>query len=168
MVILEVGDFMKLKNFLLLILICLFFTSCYSEKDNPLYNSEWISTNIDANNQTYYHQLFLKPDHTVTLQATYENSTNVIVWTGTYKLTSKKIIFNFTKCTRFENLEPVGNYTTGKLIKYYTGDFYYSVALIEESPEVKRYHMQLTRPEKYFYGKSTDIFGNQLEEFIKR
>ena len=158
---------MKRKSIFFALFFCFLITSCFSEKKSPFYDSEWLMKNVDQNNQPYFHQLFLNPDHTVTLQASYENSTNVIVWTGTYKITSKKINFNFTKCTRFENLEPVGNYTAGKLIKYYTGDFYYSVAQIDEPDGSKKYHLELKRPEKYFYGKSIDIFGNPLEEFIK-
>lgn len=123
--------------------------------------------NVDNNNQPYYHHLFLNPDHTVSLQASYTNSTNVMDWTGTYKITSNKIIFDFTQCVRYENKVAVGKYTTGRIIKYYTGEFLYSIGLVEDLDKVERYHLQLIRPEEYFYSQSTDIFGNPLQEFVK-
>ena len=84
----------------------------------------------------------------------------------------KKIDFDFTECVKFENGEIVGQYTSGAVVKFYQGDFYYSVAeLGEDVPEgeesKKRYHMELIRPKNYFYGENKDVFGNPLEEFIK-
>lgn len=161
---------MKLRNIVFFLLTCTFITvstSCSSQKDSPFSKSEWLMQNVDSNNQPYYHRLFLNTDNTVSLQASYNNSTNVMEWTGTYKITSKKIVFNFTQCVRYENKVAVGKYTTGRIIKYYTGDFLYSVGLVEDLDKVERYHLQLMRPEEYFYSQTTDIFGNPLAEFVK-
>ena len=68
---------------------------------------------------------------------------------------------------RFENGEVVGKYTSGQLIKFYEGEFFYSVGLIAGENENEVYHLQLIRPKNYFYGEATDIFGNPLEEFVK-
>lgn len=156
------------KRFIVFVLVfgCLV-SSCFSAKKGPFYDSEWIMQNVDENNQPYVHQLFLKADKTVTLQVHYVNSNKVIVWTGTYKLKSKKIVFDFTECVRFENNQAVGRYTAGQFIKYYTGEFLYSVGLIDESDGSQKYHLQLIRPKNYFYREAQDIFGNPLEEFIK-
>lgn len=151
--------------FILVFSVCV--TSCISAKKNPLYDSEWIMHNVDKDNLPYVHQLFLKPDYSVTLQVHYVNSDKVLVWTGTYKLKSKKIIFDFKECVRFENKQAVGRYTAGQFIKYYTGEFFYSVGLVEDADLQKRYHLQLIRPVNYFYGENVDIFQNPLEEFVK-
>ena len=138
--------------------------------------------NYDAQGKLYYQHLILEPDHRVMLRASYADSTNIIVWTGKYKINSKKIVFNFAECVRYENEEIVGQYKAGQLVKYYNGEFYYSVAGIEvegsdkteemenlketkETPVI--YHLELIRPKNYFYGENKDIFGNPLEEFIK-
>ena len=123
--------------------------------------------NLDDNADLYYHHLILQPGHKATLRVSYADSTNIIVWTGTYKINSRKITFNFTECVRYENGQVVGKYTSGQFIKYYTGEFYYSVALLEEDSGNENYHLQLIRPKNYFYGDGSDIFGNQFEEFVK-
>ena len=160
----------KFSLFIIIILISLSVTGCYSLKKSPFYDSEWVMQNYDNNMQLYYHHLILNPDHTVMLRVSYADSTNIIVWNGTYKINSKKIKFNFTECVRYEDGKPVGTYDATKLIKYYTGEFYYSVGLIgdedaEDSEKV--YHLELIRPRNYFYGDTVDIFGNRFEEFIK-
>ena len=164
---------MKKKFFILMILAAFFCSGCFSEKDSPFYDSEWIMKNYDAQGLLYYHHLILQPGNKVMLRASYADSTNIIVWTGKYKINSKKIVFDFTECIRYENNEVIGKYTSGKLTKYYTGDFLYSVAQISDSTQAgegekkQSYHLQLIRPQNYFYGEGKDIFGNQLEEFIK-
>ena len=156
---------------LLIILISLFLTGCFNLKNSPFNDSEWVMQNYDNNMQLYYHHLILKPDHSVMLRVSYADSTNIIVWTGTYKINSKKIKFDFTECVRYEDGKPVGTYEATKFIKYYTGEFYYSVGLIGNSEDdedsEKRYHLELIRPRNYFYGDATDIFGNRFEEFVK-
>ena len=106
------------------------------------------------------------------LRASYADSSNILVWTGNYKINSKKIDFDFVECVKYENGEIVGQYKSGAVVKFYQGDFYYSVAeLGEDAPEgeesKKQYHLELIRPKNYFYGENKDIFGNHLEEFIK-
>jgi len=123
--------------------------------------------NVDVKNQLYYHHLILNSDHTVMLRVSYADSTNIIVWKGTYKINSKKIKFNFTECLRYENGQVVGQYTAGQMIKYYTGEFYYSVALLDEGGGKENYHLELIRPKNYFYGENVDVFGNLLQEFVK-
>lgn len=159
----------KLNYILCLIVFSLLCTGCFNEKKSVFYNSEWIMENTDETGKPYIHQLFLKPDHKVTMQVYYKDNSAVIVWTGTYKLSSKKINFDFTQASRFENNQSVGNYTSGKVINYFDGDFYYSAGLIGEnaSSENQQYHLQLIRPKKYFYGENLDFFGNPMEEFIK-
>ena len=75
----------------LLIIITILFSGCYEGKNTPFYDSEWIMQNVDGNNQAYYHHLILNPDKTVMLRSSYFDSTNIIVWTGTYKIKSKKM-----------------------------------------------------------------------------
>ena len=142
-------------------------TGCFNEKSSPFYDSEWVMQNYDSDGQLYYHHLILSPGHEVMLRASYADSTNIIVWTGTYKINSKKITFSFSNCVRYENGEITGQYTSGQLIKYYNGDFYYSLGLIEEDSGAENYHLQLIRPKNYFYGDGKDIFGNQFEDFVK-
>ena len=163
---------MKKFACIIVILTTVILTGCFSEKKSPFYDSEWIMQNYDNKMQLYYHHLILHPNHRVMLRASYADSSNIIVWTGTYKINSKKIDFDFTECIRYENGEIVGQYKAGQLVKYYAGDFYYSVAeLSEDAPageeSKKQYHMELIRPKNYFYGENKDIFGNPLEEFIK-
>ena len=154
-------------------LLCL--AGCFSEKKSVFYDSEWIMKNYDENGLLYYQHLILQPGHKVMLRASYADSSNIIVWTGTYKLNSRKFDFDFTECVRYENGEIVGQYKAGQLVKYYNGDFYYSVAGLEvegaEATEEKEpaliYHLELIRPKNYFYGENKDIFGNLMEEFIK-
>ena len=163
---------MKKFACIIVILTTVILTGCFSEKKSPFYDSEWIMQNYDNKMQLYYHHLILHPNHKVMLRASYADSSNIIVWTGTYKINSKKIDFDFTECVRYENGEIVGQYKAGQLVKYYAGDFYYSVAeLSEDAPageeSKKQYHLELIRPKNYFYGENKDIFGNPLEEFIK-
>lgn len=143
------------------------FTGCFSLKKSPFYDSEWVMQNRDENNLLYYHHLILQPNHKALLRVSYADSTNIIVWSGTYKINSRKIVFDFSECIRYENGAVVGNYSSGKLIKYYTGEFLYSVAMIEEDSGSENYHLQLIRPKNYFYGEAVDIFGNRFEDFVK-
>ena len=150
------------------------FTSCFSEKKSPFYDSEWIMQNYDNQMKLYYHHLILYPNHRVMLRASYADSSNILVWTGTYKINSKKIDFDFAECVKYENGEIVGQYKSGAVVKFYQGDFYYSVAELGEDAGAgegeeakKQYHLELIRPKNYFYGENKDIFGNPLEEFIK-
>ena len=153
--------------FLLMISVVLLCTSCFSEKKSPFYDSEWVMQNYDGDGKLYYHHLILQPGHQVMLRASYADSSNIIVWKGKYKINSRKIVFDFAECLRYENGAPAGNYTDGRLINYYKGEFYYSVAELGETKDTMRYHLQLIRPQNYFYGENTDIFGNPLEEFVK-
>lgn len=156
------------KTILMALAVCalsLLMTSCFNEKESLLYDSEWLLENIDEKGQAYCHQLFLKPNHEVTIQAYYANSTTAIVWTGKYKLNSKKIIFKFENCYRFENGENVGSYKAGRVINYFSGEFFYSTGLVGD--DEKEYHLQLIRPKNYFYGKNLDFFGNPMEEFVR-
>lgn len=153
--------------FILIILLSLSVTGCFNYKKSPFYDSEWIMQNYDSNMQLYYHHLILSKEHKAVLRVSYADSTNIIVWNGTYKINSKKIVFNFTECVRYENGKPVGTYDATKLIKYYTGEYLYSVAELENDDNLKQYHLALIRPVNYFYGQAKDLFGNPLEEFIK-
>lgn len=162
---------MKKFAYIFLIICALIFTACFSEKKSPFYDSEWVMQNYDNQMQLYYHHLILYPNHRVMLRASYADSSNIIVWTGTYKINSKKIKFDFTECVRYENGEIVGQYKAGQLVKFYKGDFFYSVAELGEEGEdgesKKEFHLELIRPRNYFYGENKDIFGNPLEEFVK-
>lgn len=157
----------KLLFTVILIGILFSFTGCYNEKNSPFYDSEWIMRNLDNNMQEYYHHLILKPGHKVMLRSSYFDSTNIIVWRGTYKITSKKIIFNFEDCSRFEKGENVGQYSDKRLVKYYTGEYLYSIGLVGDKEEEKAYHLQLIRPKNQIYGETKDIYGNYFEEFVK-
>lgn len=157
----------RLNLICLIILISLSLTGCFNYKKSPFYDSEWVMQNYDDQANLYYHHLILKPDHKVMLRVSYADSTNIIVWNGTYKLNSKKFDFDFTECLRYENGEVVGKYTSGQMIKYYTGDFYYSLGLLEEGDGKENYHLELIRPKNYFYGENKDVFGNYLQEFVK-
>lgn len=153
-------------------IFCLFltllFTSCFSKKNTPLYDSEWIMQNSDIDGNQYYHHLALQPGNKVILRVSYFDSTNIIVWQGTYKLKSKKIIFKFDECTRYENGQIAGNYQDGRFIKYYNGEYFYSLGVIEsEETDEETYHMQLIRPKNQIYGETIDIFGNYFEDFVK-
>lgn len=158
-----------MKKIFLLLIICISFsfTGCFSEKKSPFYNSDWIMYNKDSGGERYYHLLRLKPDHTVTLTVSYVGSTNIIEWSGKYKINAKQIVFDFTECTRFENLQEVEKYTSGKIINYYNGKFLYSLGYVENEDKTNRYHLQLIRPGDFFLGDAIDIYGNQLEEFEK-
>jgi len=159
----------KIFVFELLLICCLFsFTSCFSEKNSPFYDSEWIMQNYDSNANLYYHHLILKPDHKVMLRSSYADSTNIIVWRGTYKVNSKKITFNFEDCSRFEKGENVGQYSDKRLVKFYNGEYLYSLGLLGdgEDDEEKVYHLQLLRPKNQIAGETKDIYGNYFEEFV--
>lgn len=151
-------------TFLLSILL---FTSCFSGKNSPFYDSQWIMQNYDADANLYYHHLILKPDHKVMLRSSYADSTNIIVWRGTYKINSKKITFNFEDCSRFENGENVGQYSDKRLVKFYSGEYLYSLGLIGDNENNQVYHLQLIRPKNQIYGETKDIYGNLFEEFVK-
>lgn len=157
-----------MKRFLSVFFIFTFvllLTSCFDEKKTPFYNSEWLMTNYDSAGELYYHHLILKPEHKVTLRSSYFDSTNIIVWEGTYKVNSKKIVFNFTECNRYEDGKIVGQYDSIRLKKFYNGEFLYSLAELG-FPE-KEYHLQLIRPKNQIYGETKDIFNNDLEVFVK-
>lgn len=159
-----------MKKFLLwlpCLLVALLFTSCFSEKNTPFYNSEWIMQNYDADANLYYHHLILKPDHKVMLRSSYADSTNIIVWRGTYKLNSKKIVFSFEDCSRFEKGENVGQYSNKRLVNFYNGEYFYSLGLIGDTELDQNYHLQLIRPKNQIYGETKDIYGNLFEEFVK-
>ena len=147
--------------------IAFFLVGCFSEKGTPFYDSEWLMPSVDAEGKTYYHQLILTPDRNVVLRVTYADSSKGIVWTGTYRLTAKKIVFDFTDCVRYEKGTVTGKYTSGKMIKFYAGDFFYSVGEVTESDGSQKYHLQLIRPKNYFYRDANDIFGNPMDEFVK-
>ena len=156
------------KLFLISLLFAsVLFTGCFIEKKTPFYDSECVMQNYDAQGKLYYHHLILQPGHQAMLRASYADSTNIIVWKGRYKINSRKIVFDFTECLRYENGAQAGNYTDGRLINYYKGEFLYSVAELGETRDTMRYHLQLIRPQNYFYGENVDIFGNPLEEFVK-
>ena len=157
----------KLLLPLLTALFLLSLAGCFSEKKSVFYDSEWIMKNYDENGLLYYQHLILQPGHKVMLRASYADSSNIIVWTGTYKLNSRKFDFDFTECVRYENGEIVGQYKAGQLVKYYNGDFYYSVAMLDEGGGKENYHLELIRPKNYFYGENKDVFGNYLQEFVK-
>ena len=155
-----------------ILLICLLpltilMTACFNEKSSPFYDSQWVMQNLDDKAELYYHHLILEPGHKVTLRVSYADSSNIIVWRGSYKLNSKKFKFDFTECERYENGQKVGNYNSGQLIKFYTGEFFYSAAPLADDQGKERWHLQLIRPNNYFYGDGSDIFGNQFEDFIK-
>lgn len=118
----------KLSLLFLTAFFLVMLASCFSEKKSVFYDSEWIMKNYDSQGLLYYHHLILQPGHRVMLRASYADSTNIIVWTGTYKINSRKFDFDFTECVRYENGEIVGQYKSGQLVKFYNGDFYYSVA----------------------------------------
>ncbi len=152
------------------VLLSLLLSSCFNEKDSPFYDSEWIMQNYDAEGKLYYHHLILYPNHRVMLRASYADSTNILVWTGEYKINSKKIVFDFAELVRYENGEIIGKYPSGSLVKYYNGEFFYSVGLVGEDEENQKYNLELIRPtgpKYYFYGENKDIFGNHLETFVK-
>ncbi len=157
----------KISLFVLIILFSLTLTGCFNEKDSPFYDSEWVMQNYDDDGLIYYHHLILSPGHKAMLRVSYADSTNIIVWTGTYKINSKKIKFNYTECLRYENGEIVGKYTSGQLVKYYSGEYLYSLGEVEEDSGSENYHLQLIRPKNYFYGDGKDIFGNQFEDFVR-
>lgn len=158
------------KNIIWLIIVILtgfVFFGCKSGKNSPFYDTEWLMQNVDANNQPYYHHLIFQPENRVMLRVSYFDSTNIIVWRGTYKIKSNKLVLNFEDCSRFENGENVGQYSDKRLIYYYKGDYYYSLGLIGDTEEDKVYHLQLIRPENIFYGETKDIYGNYFEDFVK-
>lgn len=158
---------MKKTAYLFCILIMAFsLAACFNEKNSPFYDSEWIMQNYDNNAQLYYHHLILSPDHKVMLRSSYADSQNIIVWRGTYKINDKKIVFNFEDCSRFENGENVGKYSDKRLVKFYNGEYLYSIGLIGEE-ENKAWHLQLIRPKNQLLGETKDIYGNYFEEFIK-
>lgn len=160
---------MKIKKITILVLISVLLISlsgCFSEKKSPFYDSEWIMQNYDNDAQLYYHHLILKPDHSVMLRTSYADSQNIIVWRGTYKISSKKMIFKFEDCSRFEKGENIGQYSDKRLVKFYTGEYLYSLGLIGDEDN-KVWHLQLIRPKNQFYGETKDIYGNYFEEFVK-
>ena len=77
--------------FVLTILFSLTLTACFNEKSSPFYDSQWVMQNLDDNASLYYHHLILSPGHKVMLRVSYADSSNIIVWNGTYKINSKKI-----------------------------------------------------------------------------
>ena len=160
-----------MKKFLsILFAVTMMFTlnSCFSEKDSPFYDSEWVMQSYDAQGQIYFHNLTLKPNHEATLSVLYDKTYDGLYWSGKYKINSKKIEFDFTDCVRFKNNEITDRVISGKVIKYYNGEFFYSLAEAGQNPEVSAQdRMALIRPKGYFYGGNKDILGNQMEEFVK-
>ena len=113
----------------LVVLACammLTLSGCFSEKDSPFYDSEWIMKNQDAQGQIYYHYLTLLPNHQAKLEVSFEDSPYTILWIGKYKLNAKKIIFDFSDCVRYTNGQPTERYNSGKVLNFYKGDFFYS------------------------------------------
>ena len=53
---------------LFLILLSLSLTGCFSYKNSPFYDSEWVMQNYDDNANLYYHHLILKPDHSASVR----------------------------------------------------------------------------------------------------
>ncbi len=157
----------KIGLFVCTVLLSLLLAGCFNEKNSPFYDSQWIMQNFDDNADLYYHHLVMSPGHKVMLRVSYADSSNIIVWSGTYKINSKKIKFDFTECERYEGGKKVGNYDAGQLIKFYSGDFLYSAAPLTDDNGKERWHLQLIRPQNYFYGDGSDIFGNQFDDFIK-
>lgn len=147
------------------IFFVLFLSGCFIEKNSPFYDSQWIMHNMDENGIEYYHHLILQPEHKVTLRVSYFDSTNITVWEGTYKIDSKKITFNFKECNHYEDGKIVGQYQDTRIIKFYSGEFLYSIA--EIGVPDKKYHLQLIRPKNQIYGEAKDIFNNHLEVFVK-
>ena len=153
------------------------FTGCFSEKDSPFYDSEWHLENFDAQGQPYFHDLTFEPNHIATLKVMYTDTLDGFCWTGKYKINSKKVVFDFTDCIRYKNEEISDRITSGKVINFYTGEFFYSVAEIEiqnrtdnsgvDNTDNSEWRLQLIRPKNYFYGGNKDILGNQLDEFVK-
>ena len=80
----------RIAIIVLTVLFPLFLTGCFNEKSSPFYDSEWVAQNLDDNADLYYHHLILQPGHKVMLRVSYADSTNIIVWNGTYKVNSKK------------------------------------------------------------------------------
>ena len=159
----------KLFLSLILIFASLTFTGCFSEKNTPFYDSEWIMQNYDSQGLLYYHHLILYPNHRVMLRASYADSSNILVWTGTYKINSRRFDFTFDECVRYANGEIIGQYKSGSVVKFYEGIFYYSVAELEDNndSQSKNFYLELIRPKNIFYGENKDIFGNHLETFVK-
>ncbi|MCQ2597689.1 MAG: hypothetical protein MJ181_07550 [Treponema sp.] len=149
-----------------LILFSFLLSGCFSEKNSPFPDSEWIMQNYDNEAKLYYHHLILRPDHSVMLRTSYADSENIIVWRGKYKINAKKIIFNFEDCSRFEKGENIGQYSDKRLVKFYSGEYFYSLGLIGDEDN-KVWHLQLIRPKNQFYGETKDIYGNYFEEFVK-
>ncbi len=157
-----------IKKIFLPLIFCmpLFLASCYNEKSNPLYNSEWIMDSVDQNGDSYVNHLFLNADHSAIMKTYYDGSNAAIVWTGKYKLSSKKIKFNFTSCSRVEDSEVTDVISQTQIIKFYSGDFFYSVANLGDlEPNWK---MELIRPKNYFYRKTTDFFGMPMGMFTRQ
>lgn len=157
----------KIGLFVCTVLLSLLLVGCFNEKNSPFYDSQWVMQSLDNNADLYYHHLILSPGHKVMLRVSYADSSNIIVWSGTYKINSKKIKFDFTECERYEDGKKVGNYDASQLIKFYSGEFLYSAAPLADDKGKERWHLLLMRPQNYFYGDGSDIFGNQFDDFIK-
>ncbi len=157
----------KIGLFVCTVLLSLLLVGCFNEKNSPFYDSQWVMQSLDNNADLYYHHLILSPGHKVMLRVSYADSSNIIVWSGTYKINSKKIKFDFTECERYEDGKKVGNYDAGQLINFYSGEFLYSAAPLADDKGKERWHLLLMRPQNYFYGDGSDIFGNQFDDFIK-
>lgn len=174
--------FVKFLAVAVLFLTLIIFTGCFSEKNSVLYDSEWLMENYDESGQPYSHTLTLSPNHVATLIVMYDDTLDGLCWTGKYKINSKKIVFDFTDCVRYKNGEIADRITSGKVIKFYAGEFFYSAAEIDiqnndvgtyfsateqKIPGATECRMQLIRPKNYFYGGNKDILGNQMDEFVK-
>ncbi|MGP1587439.1 MAG: hypothetical protein ACTTHG_03775 [Treponemataceae bacterium] len=172
----------KILNFLFFILLftAVFFnfTSCFNEKQSPIYAHEWIMKNQDFAGNQYVHQIFFKANHVVTIQVYYEGSENALVWTGKYKLSGKKIVFDIENCAQLQNGKLSNRVTKTSIIKYFSGDFFYVLSekiysedelsdeLANETP-VKTWRMELIRPQNIFYGKNLDFMGQKMETWVR-
>ena len=156
----------RIISVIILVLATAFFTGCYSEKNSPLYNSEWIMQNYDNQGQLYYHQLVFQPGNKVALKVMYAESSSELEWTGKYKINSKKVTLDFTDCNRYENEQLSATLTSTKMIRYYAGEFFYSVETFDTDGDTASI-LELNRPKNYFYGENKDIFGNKMEKFVK-
>ena len=52
-----------LKTFLVVLVLSTLLTSCFSLKNSPFYDSEWVMQTLDDKGQLYYHHLILSSDY---------------------------------------------------------------------------------------------------------
>ena len=141
------------------------FSFSFSYKDSPFFESEWIMKNTDKNEKPYFHKIIFKNKKEVEIQAGYDESNSMLVWSGKYKMNGRKMKFEFESCLRYENGEPVARVIKGNMIKYFNGDFFY--ALSEPNDEFNCYRMELIRPKNYFYGKNLDFMQQPMDTWCR-